>query len=584
MKQKTQSSGTSQNHSLKRTFGIQKKLLCIILPLFVLSFVITAALIFVNSAQTILTNSKRTLVKEADSNLKTVTIDLLISTGSTSVSTAYSQLSLLPTTKNDLYTTVAEIKLMEEGRVFLVDTRSQNILSHSDPSYVGANLKDYDTGTFYGEVSELMSSGDTDIHSLSDGNEKYYVIVSYMDGAPWALVSYISESYILSDLAKLLYFIIGVFIIILAVVVIAVSISIQKMLRPVKSLTQVITTITDGDFTVAIKAKGNDEIAIMSRSLEEFVSIMREIIQDIRGVSDQLSTASDTTKEVANALNMASASQADSMGDVKVTIDQVANGVQELAEHAVTLSSVVTATNEQGESARSNMQHTVNVASQGREDMEVVGKTMTSIVTSMKDLQDIVTKVSESTEQINSMVTVISDIADQTNLLSLNASIEAARAGDAGKGFAVVAEEIRKLAEVSANSASQIALIIEQVNEKVNGMVEQTEQSVAYIEENSRKITASCEVFEHIYQNVSDTNRMLSDIVNQISQVEDVATNIAALSQEQSASTEEILASTEVLADTSLQFSADSKKVADSAEDVSAASFTLTEHMKRFKI
>lgn len=584
MKSSKQDNTKPKTHPRRKVSGIQQKLLCIILPLFLLSFVVTATIIFISSSKTILSNSKRTLQGEADSNLKTVTIDLLISTGSNSISNAYAQIFMMPKVRAELFDTVADIRVMDEGNVFLIDTRTQNILSHSDVTFVGTNLTDYAPGTFYGDISALVASGSTDITSVSDGMGRYYVIVSYMDGAPWALVSYISENYILSDLLQLLYTIVAVFVVVLVIVIIAVSMAIRKMLRPIQSLTQVLTAITDGDFTVSISAKGNDEIALMSRSLEEFVEIMREIILDIRGVSDQLSSASDTTREVAVALNDASCAQAESMGDVKVTIDQVASGVQELSEHAVTLSGFVTATNQRGENARQNMQQTVNVASQGRVDMEGVGVTMSDIVSSMRDLQNIVTQVSESTEQINSMVTLISDIADQTSLLSLNASIEAARAGSAGKGFAVVAEEIRKLAEGSASSASQIAEIIGQVTANVDGMVNQTEQSVSYIEENSKKITAACEVFEHIYQNVSDTSQMLTDIVNQINQVEDVATNIAALSQEQSASAEEILASVEVLANSSLQFSSDSRKVADSAEDVSAASFTLAEHMRRFKI
>lgn len=568
----------------KKTFGIQKKLLCIILPLFLLSFIITASLIFINSSKTILSTSKRTLEKEADSNLKTVTIKLLTSTGSTSVGQAFTQLTVYPQTRDELYTDVAQIKVMNEGRVFLVDTRSQTILSHSDSDYVGTVLSNCGADTFYGEISSIMNSGSTEINEANDGIEQYYVVVSYMDGAPWALVSYISKSYILSDLSKLLYYIIAVFVIVLAVVVIVVSITIRQMLLPIKSLTNTITTISDGDFSVDIRSKGNDEITVMSSSLKDFVDVMREVISDIRGISEQLSTSSDITKEVADTLNEASSSQADSMGDVKVTLDQVAAGVQELAEHATTLSSVVTETNAKGEDARENMQMTVDVASRGRADMETVGSTMNSIVDSIKELQGIVTKVSESTEKINSMVALISDISDQTNLLSLNASIEAARAGEAGKGFAVVAEEIRKLAEISADSAYQIGEIIGQVNEDVAGMVEHTETSVSYVEENSRKITDTCEVFENIYKNVSHTNEILTNIVDRINQVEDVATNIAALSQEQSASTEEILASTDVLAGNSLQFSADSKRVAESADKVSEASFTLTEHMKRFKI
>ncbi|MCD7835127.1 MAG: methyl-accepting chemotaxis protein [Lachnospiraceae bacterium] len=568
----------------KKIFGIQKKLLLIILPLFLLSFVITASLIFINSSQTILSTSKLTLEKEADSNLKTVTIKLLTSTGSTSVEQAFTQLTVYPQTREELYSDVADIKLMEDGRVFLVDTRSQTILSHSDSDYVGTVLSDLDADSFYGEISAIMSSGSTAINEANDGLEQYYVIVSYMDGAPWALVSYISKTYILSDLANLFYYIIAVFVIVLAIVIVVVSFFVRQMLMPIKSLTNTITTISDGDFSVDIKTSRNDEITVMSASLRDFVEVMREVISDIREISEQLAGSSDITKEVAGALNEASGSQADSMGDVKVTLDQVAAGVQELAEHATTLSSVVTETNIKGEDARENMKSTVDVASRGRSDMETVGSTMNSIVSSIKELQGIVTKVSVSTEKINSMVALISDISDQTNLLSLNASIEAARAGDAGRGFAVVAEEIRKLAEISADSANKIGEIIRQVNEDVAGMVEQTEMSVSYVEENSNKITDTCVIFENIYKNVSNTNEILTNIVDRINQVEDVATNIAALSQEQSASTEEILASTEVLAGNSLQLSADSKKVAESADKVSEASFTLTEHMKRFKI
>ncbi|MBR1478712.1 MAG: hypothetical protein IJ608_12270 [Lachnospiraceae bacterium] len=568
----------------KRVVSIQSKLLAVILPLFLISFVITTVLIYTNACEIILTNAESNIKTESDSNLKTMVNDLIVQIPTESVEESYKKLSLKPATKNYIYSMVHDIIFMEEGRAILVDTRSLLVLSHSEEEYQNRKLSDADIGGFYNRIGELVNSGNTDVNELSNNGEVYYVVISYMEGAPWALVSYIPKSHITKDLQSLLVFIAIIFVAVLLIVAVVTGLVIRKTLLPIKTLTNNITTISDGDFTIDVRSKGNDEISVMSSSLSDFVQIMREVIGDIRNVSDQLSESSGNTKNIATALNSAADSQATSMADVKQTLDQIAQGIQELAEHATTLSGVVTETNERGEEARASMKLTVEVAAGGKNDMQEVGRTMTSIVDSMKSLQDMVIQVSKSTESINSMVEMITDISDQTNLLSLNASIEAARAGDAGRGFAVVAEEIRRLAETSADSAAQIGEIIGKVNEDVQTMVKKTDESVQYIESNSEKITESSKVFEKIYNDVSEANEMVGGIVDQINQVENVATNIAALSEEQSANTAEILASTEDLTDNTVQFSNDSQTVASSADEVSSAAFTLAEHMRRFKV
>ncbi len=570
--------------SEKKIFGIRKKLLITVVPLFILAFAVTAVLIFYSSMKTILNTSKRTLLKESESNAKTVTITIMNATGDGDIRRAYSQISQIPSAMEFLYDSVKSISVMDDGYAFLVDTNDFSIVAHQDETLTGTIITEYPEGTFLGDIGVQLTAENEELFTAQDGSDSYYVIASYIKKTPWILVSCVSQDYILSDLTRLAFLIIGVFTVVLIIVVVVVSLVLRGTLKPIGTLTSALTTITDGDFTVNIPETGNDEITVMSRALNGFVSIMREIITDIRDISNQLGELSSSSKSISNALNEAAESQADSMGDVQVTLDQVANGIQELALHATTLSGVVNETNERGGQAKANMQDTVNVASAGRTDMEAVNHAMESIVQSMKQLADIVRKVGDSTKQINSMVEVISDISDQTELLSLNAAIEAASAGDAGKGFAVVAEEIRKLADISSSSASQISEIITHINNQVSYMVSQTEQSVKYIEDNSGKITSSCRIFENIYQNVNATGSMLSEIVAQIAHVDDVATNIAALSQEQSANTEEILASTEVLANSSLQLSTDSKEVAQGADHVSDAAFALAEHMRRFKI
>lgn len=583
-KQTTPKTPKAKTPKARKGMSVQTKFLIVILPLFVIAFLGSSLVLIFNSALSLRNQSKEALAYASEATAQGVMLDLLEFTKCSTPESAYSRTQLLPNSYAAMYETIANTTIMDEGRVFLVNTESGLIVAHSDPDVQGTPIAEQPAGTFLGDINTLIGSGDTSIHTIEDDGEEYYVIAYYIDGTPWVLITYIANRVILAEIYSLFQTVLYICVAVLIVVAVVVSLLVRRILKPVKKLNTALATIADGDFTVELQTKGSDEIATMGHSLEEFVGIMREIIVDIRTISDQLSASSTATKEISGALHTASESQAESMGDVKVTIDQVAAAIQDLAEHASTLSDVVNSTNVQGGQARENMQQTVDVAAKGRADMLTVSDTMSEIVASMKELEQVVGKVGDSTEQINSMVRIISDISDQTNLLSLNAAIEAARAGDAGRGFAVVAEEIRKLAEVSASSAARISEIITQVNEEVSSMVTKTGESVAYIEDNSAKITDSCQIFENIYANVSDTNRMLGDIVEQIGQVDDVATNIAALSEEQSASTEELLASTEVLAENSLKFSDDASHVSKDADAVSDAAFSLAEHMRRFKV
>lgn len=573
-----------QKNKKKVTLSLSQKLLLVILPLLTAAFTITAVIIYSNVSDMLLESSTHAFQTETETKFISIENSILTTSGSRSLENAAIQFGLFPSRIEPVYELINSITVMEEGHLFMINTSSQTIATHPDSTYVDTALSSYPTGTLMGDIIAQVNAGNTEVFTISEGLSTYYVVLSFLEGTPYVLVSYINQSAMLSALSSLLTLIISVFVVVIVLVVAVIFVFLNGAMRPMKKLTDTLTTITDGDFTTAVAVKGNDEIALMGRSLNHFVEIMRGIIIDIRDVSEKLGNSSTTTEQISGALNQAAGSQADSMNDVKITLNQLAAGVQDLAAHATTLSGVVDETNQKSGRAKENMQQTVTVASQGRADMEEVNKAMASIVAAMEQLEAIVDKVGVSTEKINTMVGIISDIADQTNLLSLNAAIEAARAGDAGRGFAVVAEEIRKLAEVSASSASEISETINEVNSQVSYMVQQTEDSVAHIRENSDKITASCAIFERIYENVNETDNVISEIVSEIAHVDDVATNIAALSEEQSASTEEILASAETLTEASRKLSEDSEVVSASADEVSDAALALNEHMKRFKI
>ncbi|MED9903855.1 MAG: methyl-accepting chemotaxis protein [Lachnospiraceae bacterium] len=571
-----------------KTSSIQKKLLFIIIPFIFASFMIILVINFFSTQKSLTDSAIRTIREESLATVQEITIDMVTATSAPTLNDAYVKIYEHPSSLWSIYSNVERLSVMDCGYAFLVDTETGKILAHTDSSIKNSNIFEAESDTYIGEIAAMINSipksGDLPVNLLNDGTQNYFVITQPFDDMPWVMVFCVPRSYVMDQLVPTSIGMLVIVIVILLVTTLVIALLISRMMSPVKKLTRVLTDITDGDFTVNISPSGNDEITVMSRALKEFVSIMRNVITDIRDVSDQLSEHSTSTQSIANGLSSTSETQAESMGDMQITLDQVANAIQDLAQHASTLAEVVDTTNHDGNAASQKMLQTVTVATKGREDMAQVSETMTAIVTTMKQLEQAVTEVGASTEQINSIVKFISEIAQQTNLLSLNAAIEAARAGEAGRGFSVVAEEIRKLAEVSSDSATQIGNIIAKVNAQVSGMITRTAESVSYIEDNSSRITASCEIFNDIYQDVSSTSEMLQNIVNQIHQVDDVATNIAALSEEQSASAEEILASTHVLAEASLHISDDSKAMSGSAETVSEASFTLAEHMKRFKI
>ena len=575
--------------SKQKVSSIQKKLLLLLIPLFSFAFIVLLVVNSVTNTKTLTEAAERTLREESSSNVQSLTIDMLTTIGAPSITSAYVQLSERALNLFGMYNKVENLSIMDCGYAFLVNTDSGMIVAHSDPQIKNTYLTDLNPNSFLGQAVKFVNDrpneeGEQPIHILRDGNTGYYVIAQPFAEIPWVLISCLPQSYVTKELISLNINLVIIALFMLILTAVLVSIVVKRMMAPIKRLTGTLTDIADGDFTMDIRISGNDEITVMSRALKEFVTIMREVILDIREVSNQLNDHSASTKKVSDTLSGTSQTQAESMGEMQVTLDQVAAAISDLAQHATTLARVVDTTNQEGSAANDKMRQAVNIASKGRNDMVQVSENMDTIVNSMRNLSTVVSEVGTSTQKINSIVQLIQEISEQTNLLSLNAAIEAARAGEAGRGFSVVAEEINKLADISASSAAQIANIIESVNNQVSNMVTRAEESVTYIEDNSAMVTASCELFERIYQDLSSSSKELSNIVDQIHNVDDVASNIAALSQEQSASTEEILASTHVLAEDALHVSEESRAVADSADAVAQAAFTLAEHMRRFRI
>ena len=469
---------------------------------------------------------------------------------------------------------------MHDAEAFLVDKDSSVILASRDSDLISKTLGADGQSAFYKDVEKKVSGKSYDFCTL-DGN---MTVFKEVNGTNWLLVSYVPTNVVLADLVGLRNLMIIFSIISILVLCVLIERVTHVVIRPVKEMTRVITSMASGDFTVSMKVKGNDEIAVMGRSVEHFIASMKEMIRQMGHVSDRLEKQAGSSKNVSGEMNSAANIQSQSMTELNATVDQLSVSVNEIAQNATQLAGVVADTKEDSDKVEDKMRTTVEVSEKGKADMESVGNALHNIEISIHNLEEAVDKVGTASGEIVDIIKLIGDIAEETNLLSLNASIEAARAGEAGRGFAVVASQIGVLAKNSADSVAHITSLINEINGLVDDAVKQAGNSASDIESSADLIHTAVDTFDQIFQNIQETSHLIEGVVEKINQVDQVATNVAAISEEQAASSDEILATSESMLQQAKSISKNSEQVEAEAGNLAESADQLADQVKQFQI
>lgn len=469
---------------------------------------------------------------------------------------------------------------MHDAEAFLVDKDSSVILASRDSDLISKTLGADGQSAFYKDVEKKVSGKSYDFCTL-DGN---MTVFKEVNGTNWLLVSYVPTNVVLADLAGLRNLMIIFSIISILVLCVLIERVTHVVIRPVKEMTRVITSMASGDFTVSMKVKGNDEIAVMGRSVEHFIASMKKMIRQMGHVSDRLEKQAGSSKNVSGEMNSAANIQSQSMTELNATVDQLSVSVNEIAQNATQLAGVVADTKEDSDKVEDKMRTTVEVSEKGKADMESVGNALHNIEISIHNLEEAVDKVGTASGEIVDIIKLIGDIAEETNLLSLNASIEAARAGEAGRGFAVVASQIGVLAKNSADSVAHITSLINEINGLVDDAVKQAGSSASDIESSADLIHTAVDTFDQIFQNIQETSHLIEGVVEKINQVDQVATNVAAISEEQAASSDEILSTSESMLQQAKSISKNSEQVEAEAGNLAESADQLADQVKQFQI
>ena len=458
----------------------------------------------------------------------------------------------------------------ESGYGYIVDSTG-TVIGHKNREMVTSMYNPIEVAKTDDSVAQLAETMEAVLQNTSGtgayefNGGKQFVGYAEITGTDWKFILVAEESEILHPIAVLRNYIIGVVVIMLAISILITYFLGQSITGPIISTIEFANKLSELDLTENVEQKYldiKDEIGDLAHSLQNIISGLRKIIKEINGSAEQIAVSSQE-------LTATSQQTAATSEEIAKTVEEIAQGASEQAKNtetgslkAVALGDSIEKVKELIEHVNASSNNATNIVWEGIHEIDGLSKITEESTSAIEEIYQVVLKTNESSNKISEASNVIESIATQTNLLSLNAAIEAARAGDAGKGFAVVAEEVRKLAEQSANSTKLIHEIVTELQTNTEDAVQTMKRVAVISKEQAESVSSSKQKYKMIADSMKESlaavkqlsvsgeemNKMRSDIMEILSNLSAIAEENAAAAEESSAATQEQTASVEEIA------------------------------------